>query len=120
MGVGQEMEPWVSRGSLRQEVGPRLGLRGSWGSAPAQLLSRVEVSQLVEFAAQEMALEPSGPARGTGWNQGAFYRSGEVRRSIPEAGVGVPYPGRTTPCGGYGVPGYWSPRRPHPSPGFPH
>ena len=25
-----------------------------------------EVSQLVEFAAQEMALEPSGPARGTG------------------------------------------------------
>lgn len=59
-----------------------------------------EVSQLVEFAAEEMALEPSGPARGTGWNQGAFYRSGEVRRSIPRGWVGVPYPGRTAPRGG--------------------
>lgn len=31
-----------------------------------------EVSQLVELAAQEVTLEPSGPARGTGWYQGSF------------------------------------------------
>lgn len=31
-----------------------------------------EVSQLVELAAQEVALEPSGPARRIARNQGAF------------------------------------------------
>lgn len=31
-----------------------------------------EVPQLVEFSAQEVALEPSRTARGIGWNQGAF------------------------------------------------
>ena len=50
-----------------------------------------EVSQLVELAAQEVALEPSGPARGIGWNQGAFYR-GEVQGSSPGDWAGAPQP----------------------------
>ena len=41
-----------------------------------------EVSQLVKLAAQEVALEASGPARGIGRNQGAFWR-GKVRGSSP-------------------------------------
>ena len=81
--------------------GPGLGAEGSGAPHLREVaLKDGEVSQLVEFAAQEMALEPSRPARGTGWNQGAFYRSGEVRRSIPRGWVGVPYPGRTATRGG--------------------
>lgn len=51
-----------------------------------------EVSQLVELAAQEVALEPSGPAHGIGWNQGAFWR-GKIRGSSPGDWAGGPPPG---------------------------
>jgi hypothetical protein len=41
-----------------------------------------KVAQLVELAAQEVALEAPRAARGVGWSQGAVCR-GEARASIP-------------------------------------
>lgn len=67
--VGRAGAPEVRRSGLK----PRLGVRGSGAPHLHKVaLKDGEVSQLIELAAQEVALQPSGPARGKGWNQGAF------------------------------------------------
>lgn len=68
-----------------------------------------EVAQLIELAAQEVALEAPRAARGVGWKQGAVCRS-EGLASAPGGQVRVPWQGaharqRPPHCRSHAFPG---------------